>query len=71
MADPDSYDAAQQARHLYRENLWLRKLLTVVAEDLEAIAAHRPGEARVLLKRATRVRRRLWEGVPEGWSSER
>ncbi len=71
MTDPNSDDAAEQARHLYRENLWLRKLLTVVAEDLEAIAARRPGEAEVLLRRATRVRRRLWERVPEGWNSER
>ncbi len=62
MTTDPSFDQYDFTRKLYNENLWLRHLLTTVAEDLESLAARRPPEAQVLLRRAQRVRRRLWEG---------
>ena len=54
--DP-SYDLQEHARSLYRENLWLRELLTKVAQDLEHLAALDQYEKQTapLLRRAQRV----------------
>jgi len=43
---------------LYQENLRLRELLTLVAQDLEQLATQEPAW-RVLLRRATRIRGHL------------
>ncbi len=69
--DEDLYDPQALARRAYRENLWLRSILTGVAQELERMAAKGQGQADVLLGRAQRVRRRLHQGVPESWSAER
>jgi len=66
-------DPHDLARTLYRENLWLRELLTKVAQDLERIAAvelYSP-HTNPLARRAMHIRRRLHEGVPVGWRTER
>ena len=57
----DPYDALEHARALYAENLRLRELLTLVAQDLERLACQRsePEWQRPLLARAMRVRQRL------------
>ena len=59
--------------NLYRENLWLRQLIRTVAEDLERVALQESYGPHVkpLQARAMRIRRRLWEGPPEEWSSDR
>ena len=57
-------------RH-YRENLWLRSILESVAQELERMAARGQGDTRVLLGRARRVRQRLHQGVPDGWTAGR
>ena len=44
---------------LSRENAELRELLTLVAQELERLAAHHPELARGLLARARRLRARL------------
>ncbi len=69
----NSYNPHEHARSLYRENLWLRELLTKVAQDLEHLAALDQYEKQTapLLRRAQRVRRRLHQGVPAGWRTER
>jgi hypothetical protein len=71
--DPSAYDPQDHARSLYQENLWLRELRTKVAQDLEHVACldeynHHSGR---LLSRAQRIRRRLHQGVPVGWRTER
>jgi hypothetical protein len=71
LTDDTQYDPQALARRHYRENLWLRHLLTTVAQELERMAARGQGDTRVLLGRAQRVRRSLHQGVPEGWSAER
>ncbi len=65
------YDPEELARRAYRENLWLRSLLTGVAQELERMAARGQGQVDVLLGRAQRVRQRLHQGVPDGWTTER
>ncbi len=67
----DPYDPRTLARRHYRENLWLRHLLTGVAQELERMAARGQGQADVLLGCAQRVRQRLHQGMPEGWRTER
>ena len=59
MTDGTPYDPYDLARSHYRENLWLRSLLTGVAQELERMAARGQGETGVLLGRAQRVRRVL------------
>jgi hypothetical protein len=71
VTDDAQYDPYDLARRHYRENLWLRSLLTGVAQELERMAARGQGETNILLGRAQRVRRRLHEGCPEEWVSER
>ena len=63
-----AYDPQDDARKLYRENLWLRELLMKVAEDLEGQAG---SDAEKRRRRAQRIRLRLHEGVPEEWRTER
>ena len=69
--EASQYDHEVLSRRHYRENLWLRSLLTGVAQELERMAARGQCNADVLLGRAQRVRRSLHQGVPEGWSAER
>ena len=61
-----------ELRRLYRENLWLRDLALRVAHDLERISAleRYASHTKPLLRRATRIRRRLHEG-PGDWTPER
>ena len=54
----------------YREALWLRGLLRNVAEELESMAMH-GADVPKLRARAQLLRRRLHQGVPDEWSSER
>lgn len=61
---PTDYDPYEHARRLYRENPWLRELVTSAAQELERLAAHRPQEVRPLLQRAQRLRAHLHEGPP-------
>ena len=62
-----AYDPATHAQMLYSENLWLRQLLTRMAQDLERLAGNRRETPRpVLARRARLVRKRLHEGYPEG-----
>jgi hypothetical protein len=59
--DPSTYDLHDHAQRLYQENLWLRELLTKVAQDLEHVACldeYNRHSSR-LLSRAQRIRRRL------------
>ena len=65
------YHLEALARRHYRENLWLRSVLESVAQELERTAARGQGDTRVLLGRARRVRQRLHEGVPDGWTAGR
>ena len=65
------YDPRVLARRHYRENLWLRDTLESVARELERMAARGQGDTTVLLSRARRVRQRLHQGVPDGWSAGR
>ncbi len=67
----DEYDPRVLSRRHYRENLWLRSILESVAQELERMAAKGQGETRVLLGRARRVRQRLHQRVPEGWTAGR
>ena len=67
----DEYDPRELARRHYRESLWLRSILESVAQELERMAAKGQGETRVLLGRARRVRQRLHQRVPEGWTAGR
>lgn len=56
------------------ESLWFRELLTLVAQDLEHLAAdpQRGAYDRTLLhQRAMRIRQRMHEGPPAGWSPTR
>ncbi len=69
--EASQYDPRTLSRRHYRENLWLRSLLTGVAQELERMAARGQGDRRVLLGRAQRVRQRLHEGCPEEWVSDR
>ncbi len=71
LMEASQYDPEELARRAYRENLWLRSLLTGVAQEFERMAARGQGQPDVLLGRAQRVRRRLHQGVPEGWRTER
>ncbi len=59
--DDNPYDPHALARRHYRENLWLRHLLTTVAQELERMAARDQGDTKVLLGRAQRVRRELFD----------
>ena len=56
---------------LYQENLKLRELLVLVAQDLERLAARVPA-SRVLLRRAMRILRELrgagWFGLSASWA---
>lgn len=64
----EAYDPEEHARALYRETIWLRELLTSVAQELERLAGHRPEgdrERDALLARAQLVRKRLFDGPPE------
>ncbi len=63
---PSPYPAAH-----YREDLWLRDTLESVARELERMAARGQGKTDILLGRARRVRPRLHQGVPEGWTAGR
>ena len=65
------YNPQELARRHYRENLWLRATLESVARELARMAARGQGEAKVLLGRARRVRQRLHQGVPDGWTAGR
>ena len=67
----DEYDPLTLSRRHYRENLWLRDTLESVARELERMAARGQGDTKVLLGRARRVRQRLHQGVPEGWTAGR
>ena len=67
----DEYDPRTLARLHYRENVWLRSILESVARELERMASRGQGETEVLLGRARRVRQRLHQGVPDGWSAGR
>ncbi len=69
--DQDPSDPQTLACRHYRENLWLRHLLTGVAQELERMAPRGQGQADVLLGRAQRVRQRLHQGVPDGWTTGR
>ena len=69
--DDNPYDPRVLSRRLYRETLWLRDTLESVARELERMAARGQGDTRVLLGRARRVRQRLHQGVPEGWTAGR
>ena len=55
------YDPTEHARALYRENLRLRELLTLVAQDLERLASTNasPEWQRPLHARSMRIRERL------------
>ncbi len=44
---------------------------TSIARELERMAARGQGDTKVLLGRARRVRQRLHEVVPEGWTAGR
>lgn len=61
---PITYDQTALVRSLGADNLRLRELLTLVAQDLERIACEeRYGpHAAPLLERAMRIRRHLHEG---------
>ncbi len=67
----DEYDPRILSRRHYRETLWLRDTLESVARELERMAARGQGDTKVLLSRARRVRQRLHQGVPEGWTAGR
>ncbi len=69
--DENPYDPRVLARRHYFENLWLRDTLESVARELERMAARGQGQADVLLGRAQRVRQRLHQGVPDGWTAGR
>ena len=69
--DKNPYDPHALAHRHYRENLWLRDTLESVARELERMAASGQGDTRVLLGRARRVRQRLHQGVPDGWTAGR
>jgi hypothetical protein len=59
-------------RDVYREVIFWRQLLERVAADLEALAGHEtaPERAKRLVARAMRIRRRLHEGVPDGFTTD-
>lgn len=59
--DPDDYSPETLLRRKGRECVELRELLTPVAQELERLACQHPELASVLLPRAMRLRRRLWE----------
>jgi hypothetical protein len=63
------YDPHDHARKLYRENLWLRELVTAAAKELERLAARRREPGDPLLQRAQRLRRELHQGPPEASAS--
>lgn len=67
----DEYDPRALARRHYRENLWLRDTLESVARELERMASRGQGEIDILLGRARRVRQRLHQSVPDGWTAGR
>ena len=69
--DDNPYDPRVLSRRHYRECLWLRDTLESVARELERMAARGQGDTTVLLSRARRVRQRLHQGVPEGWTAGR
>ncbi len=69
MTDP--YDPYELSRRYYRQTLWLRDTLESVAQELERMAARGQGQTDILLGRARRVRQRLHQGVPEGWTAGR
>ncbi len=69
--DEHAYDPQALSRRHYRENLWLRDTLESVARELEHMAARGQGETSILLGRARRVRQRLHQGVPVGWTAGR
>ena len=50
--DDNPYDPRVLSRRFYRETLWLRSLLTGVAQELERMAAREQGQPDVLLGRA-------------------
>ncbi len=52
--EASQYDPEELTRRTCRENLWLRSLLTGVAQELEHMAARGQGDTRVLLGRARR-----------------
>ncbi len=67
----DEYDPRVLSRRFYRETLWLRDTLESVARELERMAARGQGQTDILLGRARRVRQRLHQGVPDGWTAGR
>ncbi len=69
--DENPYEPSVLSRRHYRENLWLRDTLESVARELERMAARGQGETDILLRRARRVRQRLHQGVPDGWTAGR
>ncbi len=71
LTDDTQYNPQALARRHYRENLWLRSTLESVARELERMAARGQGDTAVLLGRARRVRQRLHQGVPDGWTAGR
>jgi hypothetical protein len=60
----------EEARSGHREALWLRQLLTRVAEHLEHLGARDRDLGRLLAPVAQRIRKRLHEGVPRAWKPE-
>ena len=70
---PPDTNPRESLSTLYQENLWLRDLLRVVAQDLERVAAVEvyADHTDPLLRRAQRIRRHLHRGMPEGWRSDR
>ncbi len=68
--DEDPCDPLTLSRR-HCENLWLRDTLESVARELERMAARGQGDTKLLLGRARRVRQRLHQGVPEGWTAGR
>ncbi len=62
-------DPQDQLRTLHRENLWLRDLLTKVAQDLERISSveEYASHTKPLLRRSQRIRRHLHRGAPSDW----
>ena len=69
--DDNPYDPRTLSHRFYRESLWLRDTLESVAHELERMAARGQGDTKVLLSRARRVRQRLRQGVPDGWTAGR
>jgi len=60
----------ERSQTTHREALWLRQLLTRVAEHLEHLGGRDQDLGRLLLPVAQRIRRRLHQGMPPAWEPE-